>query len=435
MSDASPAVHLRRAILAQTPITLSNSAGSSVASLATASRIHLGPDQSFEKIGAFESVPPAAHPSTINLPILYVVWQTRDSTLSEYLREARANGVSFIPSEKRKPTIDWLNGEGAETEEAKASTETESATTTVGGQSINSSTGQAPSASSLAKRKYVPDRSDVDAVVKIQQTEILLINRSTPLRSTTLTLTSSPTMASTTGKLPVGGGTKKDFSYLRQTVFSDRIKKMREALAGSNGAAGAANGKSGIPASAGGGALGAKKTKNQHPIIVISSSPTSLITMWNVKRFLEEGVFESSKDARDRASAEGQVKAEDLLVVLRTMPSSGKEGDKKMKYLVVEGPEALQKLGNRDEVWSRVQCVLTTGQTWQFAQYKWTDPKQLFHHVKGIYFHWSNIAPNAAVKEWNVTTLQVDPHKRHVDKALVGQFWRTLDLFRPSGGR
>lgn len=74
---------------------------------------------------------------------------------------------------------------------------------------------------------------------------------------------------------------------------------------------------------------------------------------------------------------EGQVKAEDLLVVLRTMSSSGKgkpslmeravggvffclliscllvfaEGDKKVKYLVVEGPEALQKLGNRDEVW------------------------------------------------------------------------------------
>jgi hypothetical protein len=25
--------------------------------------------------------------------------------------------------------------------------------------------------------------------------------------------------------------------------------------------------------------------------------------------------------------------------------------DKKVKYLVVEGPEALAKLGNRDEVW------------------------------------------------------------------------------------
>lgn len=61
-------------------------------------------------------------------------------------------------------------------------------------------------------------------------------------------------------------------------------------------------------------------------------------------------------------------------------PLSSLPDDKKMKYLVVEGPEALAKLGNRDEVWSRVVAVITTGQAWQFGQYKWSDPKQLFHH-------------------------------------------------------
>jgi parafibromin len=34
----------------------------------------------------------------------------------------------------------------------------------------------------------------------------------------------------------------------------------------------------------------AKKTKSTHPIIVISSAPTALITMWNVKKFLEQGM-------------------------------------------------------------------------------------------------------------------------------------------------
>lgn len=34
----------------------------------------------------------------------------------------------------------------------------------------------------------------------------------------------------------------------------------------------------------------ARKTKSNHPIIVISSSPTSLLTMWNVKKFLEQGM-------------------------------------------------------------------------------------------------------------------------------------------------
>lgn len=32
-----------------------------------------------------------------------------------------------------------------------------------------------------------------------------------------------------------------------------------------------------------------RKQKASTPIIIISSSPTSLITMWNVKKFLEDG--------------------------------------------------------------------------------------------------------------------------------------------------
>jgi parafibromin len=33
-----------------------------------------------------------------------------------------------------------------------------------------------------------------------------------------------------------------------------------------------------------------KKAKASHPIIMISSSPTALITLWNVKKFLEQGM-------------------------------------------------------------------------------------------------------------------------------------------------
>ncbi len=36
---------------------------------------------------------------------------------------------------------------------------------------------------------------------------------------------------------------------------------------------------------------GKGKRAPQNNIIIISSSPTSLISMWNVKRFLEEGVW------------------------------------------------------------------------------------------------------------------------------------------------
>jgi len=70
---------------------------------------------------------------------------------------------------------------------------------------------------------------------------------------------------------------------------------------------------------------------------------------------------------------------------------------------------------------------MTTGQAWQFRPYKWNEPRQLFHHVKGIYVSWSNDPPNTKIKDWNVTELKIDPHRRHVDKSVVAHFWKTLD--------
>jgi len=66
--------------------------------------------------------------------------------------------------------------------------------------------------------------------------------------------------------------------------------------------------------------------------------------------------------------------------------------------------------------------------------------------VKGVYVTWTNDPPNLKIKDWNVTELkvqhlicvhaeayminaQIDPHRRHVDKAVVAQFWKTLDAW------
>lgn len=132
---------------------------------------------------------------------------------------------------------------------------------------------------------------------------------------------------------------------------------------------------------------------------MISSSPTALITMYNVKRFLQESTcvsrplapclahsvascrFETSQDARARASAEGNPRPEDLIPIYRKrthIDSSGKETESSARYFVVDNVETLSKFGV--DAWERVVCVMTTGQAWQFRPYKWSEPIQLFHH-------------------------------------------------------
>jgi parafibromin len=125
----------------------------------------------------------------------------------------------------------------------------------------------------------------------------------------------------------------------------------------------------------------AKKAKNLYPIIMISSSPTALITMHNVKRFLQESTFEPSQEARARAISEGNVKPDDMIPIYRKrthIDSAGREMESQVRYVVVDSVEALSKFGV--DPWDRVVCVMTTGQEWQFKNYKWKDPKQLFHH-------------------------------------------------------
>lgn len=66
-------------------------------------------------------------------------------------------------------------------------------------------------------------------------------------------------------------------------MFTEKLKKLREAN------------KSGVPTPVATPAsdhkMQARKARSNFPIIMVSSSPTALITMYNVKRFLQEAVY------------------------------------------------------------------------------------------------------------------------------------------------
>jgi parafibromin len=96
--------------------------------------------------------------------------------------------------------------------------------------------------------------------------------------------------------------------------------------------------------------------------------------------------FEPSQVARARAAAEGNTRPEDLIAIYRKrthIDPSGKETETQARYFVVDSMEALAKFGA--DAWDRVVCVMTTGQAWQFRPYKWSEPRQLFHHGVSFY--------------------------------------------------
>ncbi|KAI0296805.1 RNA polymerase II accessory factor [Russula brevipes] len=430
MSAMDPLDALRAAISAKYEIEPVNSSGVPASTLRSATHLRLSTAVTFpknaptrlRKVGSAATNPPSEPDGFFMLEAVYLAWSLRDTPGGEYMKQAREHGLpagGFVGLTERKNIVDWLKRSVTGLDSIVPL----SGSTTPPGSpppsvyrrlpapplstpdtqtSLSTSTrtrGDSGPTASPPKRRYVPDAADVEVVKKIRQGEVELRDHNTVLR-----------------------GTKNNnFSSVRNASVA-KLKSLKEAKKAGASAP--------VVTQLSDPKVQARKQKNMYPIIMISSSPTSLITMYNVRRFLQESIFEPSAEARARAAAEGTTRAEDLIPIDRertTIEPGGQARASAQRYYVVDSVEALNKFGA--DAWDRVVCVLTTGQVWQFRPYKWSEPRVLFHHVKGIYVSWANDPPNPKVKDWNVTELKIDPHRRHVDKSTVAYFWKTLDTW------
>lgn len=111
-----------------------------------------------------------------------------------------------------------------------------------------------------------------------------------------------------------------------------------------------------------------------------------------------------------------------------------------MRFILVEGPEQF-----KPEHWNRVVAVFTTGQMWQFKNYKWSSPGELFRRVPGIYVGWRGDNPPDHVRNWGhrVLTVAIDRWREPVtgvevtrfrDTEVVEQIWKQIEANMISKG-
>ncbi|KAH9464770.1 hypothetical protein MJO29_001551 [Puccinia striiformis f. sp. tritici] len=488
-AKVDPLILLRRAITSRSDIHLMSQDNAKVFTLALAFYISL-PVQTgrisipkslttrYRKPGAPQEASPATdHDHFYDSQSILCCYLNRDKGFAAYIQEANQQGSSFVSATERKAITDFLEGKSGSTEpssivalESSLPTYHEYLTSEIGvsgadtnttsEENVNANLGKAGSTvgnqgqaterpgaeadeSRVKRARYVVDKGDQELVKRIMQ---LHEPRQVSDRKTVLR-----------------GAKAVNFDSARLLVL-DRIKARREELKTRLSGAGGA-GSLVKPVGPPGSSASQAKRRSMNPIIIISPSSSALITMHNVKRFLEDAVFEPPNVARGAGTQ--ITTSEDVIVVSHrrgyttsqaSLPptDSGAFGkssgstERAARYFVVDGVEALTKFG--EDAWDRVVCVMTTGQEWQFRPYKWSDPKELFHHVKGFFIQWTHDPPNTKVRAWNVTELRtqavalnhkifcqhqnpfpqktkIDESKRHIDKSAAADFWRSLEAW------
>lgn len=160
--------------------------------------------------------------------------------------------------------------------------------------------------------------------------------------------------------------------------------------------------------------------KKKDPIIILSPSAISMLTMNNVKLFLQDGKFVDPQDIKEGANL-------NMVQVIRQSKKFGK----KIKFVVVSN---VQKFFVKPEYWDRVVAVFTTGQEWQFKNYKINQPNLLFQKVKGFYVNYSgDVIPNN-IKNWNVQVISLDRNQRFKDRQVSEFLWESIERFMMSRG-
>ncbi|KAG6003176.1 hypothetical protein E4U21_002290 [Claviceps maximensis] len=396
--DHDPLLLLRKAISNNQPFVPGSSTdASAVHDSALAQATHLR--FSSQGIGLAIDAPTRfiSNDRPVDLRSIYFAWLNRElaipeynasaTTLNEQLAAAGSSGkVQNLGFIERLDLITWLEGASEESEYIKPLVGDADAAGTGGVQASNK-LGAASTAAQARSGKGLLD----PRLASVYDGERKMGDRNTVLRGV------KPT----------------DFSHVRK-LAAPFMKKKSQALSAPGPASSLSLNQKG-------------PTRRPDPIILLSPSASSLLRMTNARSFLEDGKFVPADASGSTAS---------MLHVQRVMRAI--DPNRAMRFILVEGSEQF-----KPEYWNRVVAVFTTGQTWQFKNYKWSSPNELFKHTIGVYVGWRGDQVPESIRSWGhrVLSTGVDRWRggggggtdgadasRFRDKEVVEQIWKSIEM-------
>jgi len=169
------------------------------------------------------------------------------------------------------------------------------------------------------------------------------------------------------------------------------------------------------------------------PILVVPNGRSATLNMFNVKQFLQDGLYTEVQEAmRLKPHKEQKIFVKSAkFVVLALFLVAHHLLD--LEVDVQNDPnfppmfEVVDSIkGLRDKDWARVAGVVVQGPEWQFKGWRWKDPAAIMNNVTGFHLCYDNVDKHPNAIAWQVQILEVSRENRHKDLALAKSFWLHL---------
>lgn len=322
--------------------------------------------------------------SLVQLRIIVHCWMNKDSSAADYLADCQNKQLTNVSFLQRTDLINWLSGNTESSQYLKApgqkgetSDKVDIENKTLAGEL---STVKSTTSASLENDSEVSD----PVVVETMKHERILVDHNSALR----------------GAKPINFGyliKDAELKLVQSIKGSLRGSKLPPGHKGAHGRISKTNGSSGGP--------------RKDPIILIPSAASSILTVANIKQFLLESKYVNPRNLPSVPNG------------LVNIEKNFERISRPIRFIIVDNIRMFTK----PEYWDRVVAIFTTGHTWQFNNYQWNSPQELFQRCKGYYFHFAGDSVPQHVQQWNVEKVELDKNKRFKDVEVVRYFWHSLE--------
>ena len=357
-------------------------------------------------------------------PIIFRVilhcWLHRDSTAAEYLADCQKRNITNIPFLQRTDLLNWLTGKSEESQYLKKAI------------SVSGSAEGTPAAQVSGEADHTGPGTTQTGASTGNATAVTGVSQAATAAAGTATGTTTTTSRGLQGEAAtfeasrddpalaeilkherplsdhnsyLRGAKPIDFGYLIKDAELKLIQPLKASMRNSKQPAQQGRIYKGhMPIS--------PNILRKDPIILIPSAASSVITLGNIKEFLENSKYISPRNMPLSLS-------NDLVTIQKKFDRINRP----IRFLIANNTRMFTK----PEYWDRLVAVFTTGHAWQFKNYQWDNPQELFQHCKGYYFYFGGDEVPQHVQQWNVQRIELDRNKRFKDVNVVRLFWDSLE--------